>query len=496
MADEWQCSLPCDPAPMSGMPTIEASCADVVDERGPLALADLAAEMVRLGRTRARNPELAVAGALQARRTWYPLEDGRWTTARRAFRDVRFAHRLTADEITARRIDPHPDFSPLMGLPECARPWGDQPGLDIPATLGELAPGAVILAGVEQGRLVLSPAPEDGFRAGTPDQLAAFARAARAALAAQQPSTFDPGVPLADLFVALVTLEPGRFSETMPPIADLIAAAGLETHAGRVDVAGTDWAAHDRFMDSLRYGYADESGDDDLDNVAGYWPVDDMPDSAFPRGSDRAAAPAPRPPTGPPAALAARRFRLRGRRPAKRCLQLRIRLLEVRPPIWRRVLVPATITLDRLHGVVQRAMGWNDVHLHEFRLGRDRWGDVDVEDDDGRLLDEFDVRLRSIIASGDRLRYLYDFGDGWRHEIVVESEVDGLPGELYPLCVDGAGACPPEDCGGIAGYRELLEAPAHPRSRRHRDHLLWLGGPFDPDAFSVEELNARLDLLA
>jgi hypothetical protein len=158
--------------------------------------------------------------------------------------------------------------------------------------------------------------------------------------------------------------------------------------------------------------------------------------------------------------------------------------------------VPATIRLDRLHAVVQEAMGWSDMHLHEFERGRERWGDAAIEDDGGRLLDEFDVRLRSIVAAGDRLRYLYDLGDTWKHEIVLEGEVEGISGELYPLCVDGAGACPPEDCGGISGYGELLEAIARPRSRRHRDLLHWLGGPFDPDAFSVDEVNARLDLLA
>jgi len=481
---------------MSGMPTIESSCADVIDERGPTALADLAAEMVRLGRSRARNPELSVASALRSRRGWYQLPDERWTTVRHAFRDVRFAHRLAAEEITTGWIDPHPDFSPLMGLPEFARPWGDEPGLALPATLGELAPGAVILAGVERGQLDLPLGPEEGLPEVTPGQLAAFAEAAQAALAEHRPSTFDPGVPLADLFVSLVTLEPGPFSGTLPPIADLVAAAGLETHDGQVAPAGTDWGARDRLMDSLRYGHADELGDDDLNDVEGYWPADDMPDSAFPRATDRTAAPAPRPLTEPPVSLVARRFRLRGRRPAMRCLQLRIRLLEVRPPIWRRVLVPATITLDRLHAVVQEAMGWSEIHLHEFGRGHDRWGDVDMEDDGGRLLDEFDVRLRSIVEPGDRLRYVYDLGDSWWHEIVVEGEVEGIPGELYPSCLDGAGACPPEDCGGIGGYRELLEALARPRSRRHRDLLHWLGGPFDPDAFSVEEVNARFDLLA
>jgi hypothetical protein len=481
---------------MSGTPTIESSCADVVDERGPTALADLAAETVRLGRTRARNPELSIASALRTHRDWYQLPDDRWTTARHAFRDVRFAHRLTADEIATGWIDPHPDFSPLVGLPEFPAPWHGEPGLVMPATLGELAPGTVILAGIDQGRMILSPPPQDGLPVPTPGQVAAFSEAALAALEAHRASTVDPGVPLDDLFVSLVTLGTGSFSGTGLHIADVVAAAGLETHDRQVAAVGTDWATHDRFVHGIGYGYADEMGDDDLDEAEGSWPVDQIPDSAFPRATDRTKVPPPPRLTGSPLNLDTRRFRRGGRRPAKWCLQLRIRLLEVRPPIWRRVLVPATITLDRLHAVVQEAMGWSDMHLHEFGRGRDRWGDIDIEDDGGRLLDEFDVRLRSIVVTGDRLRYLYDLGDAWWHEIVVEGEVEGIPGELYPMCTDGAGACPPEDCGGIGGYQELLVALTNPRSRRHRDLIRWLGGPFDPEEFSVEEANARFDLLA
>ncbi len=484
---------------MSRMPTIESTCADVIDERGPTPLADLTGEVVRLGRSRARNPELSVASALRSRKGWYQLPDERWTTVRHAFRDLRLAHRLSADEIATGWIDPHPDFSPLMGLPEFARRWSGEPDLRIPATLGDLAPGDVILARVDQGRLALSRGTEGDLRTPLPGQLAAFAEAAGAALALHRPSIYYPGVTLEDLLVPLVTHDPASFSGTTLVIADLIAAAGLETQDGQVGTAGTDWAARDRFLRRLRHEDDDELGDDDFDEFddgGDDWPVDHMPDSAFPQATDRTNGPAPRQPAATPVSLDARGFRRRGRRPAKRCLQLRIRLLEVRPLIWRRVLVPATITLDRLHAAAQEAMGWSDMHLHEFQLGRDRWGDVDIEDDDGRLLDEFDVRLRPLVSPGDRLQYRYDLGDDWRHEIVVEGEVDGVAGELYPLCVDGAGACPPEDCGGISGYRELLEALAGPRSRRQRDLLRWLGGPFDPADFSIDDANARLDLLA
>ena len=487
---------------MSGTPTIETTCAAIVDERGPTLLADLTAEVVRQGRTRARNPELAVQSALRSRRGWYEMKDGRWTTLGRTFRDVAFAHRLTADEASTGWVDPHPDFSPLESLPDFPRSWDEVPDLGLPTELFGLPPDAVIVARVDAGRMVLSRASTDELGPPAPGQVVAFAEAARDALAMHLPSALDPGVSLGDLLVRLVAEDPGSFAGAVLVVSDLVVAAGLETKDGQVSSAGTDWAARDRLLDGLRFGGSNDPWGDDPDDGHGHWeedpwPVDHMPDSAFPRATDRTARGAqPPPPSATPLSLDARRFRRRGRRPAKRCLQLRIRLLDVRPPIWRRVLVPATITLDRLHAVVQEAMGWSDMHLHEFQLGRERWGDVDIEDDGGRLLDEFDVRLRSIAARGDRLRYVYDLGDDWHHEIAVEGEVDGIAGELYPLCVDGAGACPPEDSGGTAGYRDILEAPARPRSRRHRDILQWLGGPFDPEEFSMEEVNQRFDLLA
>jgi hypothetical protein len=481
---------------MSGTPTIESTCADIVDERGPTLLADLTAEVVRQGRTRARNPELAVSSALRSRRGWYEMRDGRWTTLGRTIRDVAFAHRLTADEASTGWVDPHPDFSPLESLPEFPRSWDEEPDLGLPAELFGLPPDAVIVARVDAGRMVLSRASTDELGAPTPGQVAAFAEAARDALAMHLPSVLDPGVALSDLFVRLVAEDPDSFAGAVLVVGDLVVAAGLETKDGQVSSAGTDWAARDRLLDGLRSAGSNDPWEDELNGGLDRWPVDHMPDSAFPRATDRTAGGAPPPPSDTPLSLDARRLRRRGRRPAKRCLQLRIRLLDVRPPIWRRVLVPATITLDRLHAVVQEAMGWSDMHLHEFQLGRDRWGDVDMDDDGGRLLDEFDVRLRSIVARGDRLRYVYDLGDDWHHEIVVEGEVDGIAGELYPLCLDGAGACPPEDSGGTAGYRDILEALARPRSRRHRDILQWLGGPFEPNAFSIEDVNQRFDLLA
>ena len=171
--------------------------------------------------------------------------------------------------------------------------------------------------------------------------------------------------------------------------------------------------------------------------------------------------------------------------------QLRITLDDVQPPVWRRVLVPGGYTLDRLHRVVQYAVGWSDYHLHVFDIDGRQFG---VPDPDGLLevRDELDARLDSVAVKGGRFRYTYDFGDWWEHEILVEEVVPADADTSYPICVEGEGACPPEDVGGPAGYAELLAALADPT---HPEHLVmreWLGRPFDVTAFDPERATTLL----
>jgi hypothetical protein len=175
----------------------------------------------------------------------------------------------------------------------------------------------------------------------------------------------------------------------------------------------------------------------------------------------------------------------------RRVFQLRVTLADVAPPVWRRLLVPAGYTLDRLHRVIQYAVGWQDCHLHSFEIGPDQYGEPDPE---GELdqLDELDYRLDDVAGAGARLRYTYDFGDWWEHDVVVEDVRDADPAERYPCCVAGAGAGPPEDVGGPEGYAEFLAAIAdvtHPRHAAMRD---WIGRPWDPDAFDPERVSILL----
>jgi hypothetical protein len=172
--------------------------------------------------------------------------------------------------------------------------------------------------------------------------------------------------------------------------------------------------------------------------------------------------------------------------------QLRIRLEEVDPPVWRRLLVPGAVKLDKLHAMFQAAMGWTNSHLHSFTIDDQLYG-MHFDDYPEEELDEADFTvLMALRDSVRRFTYEYDFGDRWTHEVVVE-DITSLPQALkFGVCLDGQGACPPEDVGGTGGYEQFLEALADPLHEDHDELLAWVGYLFDPAAFSVSRANAAL----
>ncbi|MBI4909363.1 MAG: plasmid pRiA4b ORF-3 family protein [Acidobacteria bacterium] len=176
--------------------------------------------------------------------------------------------------------------------------------------------------------------------------------------------------------------------------------------------------------------------------------------------------------------------------------QLKVTLLGTKPPVWRRLLVPAEASLAQLHFILQIAMGWSNSHLHEFSAGGLRIGMTEREGgyfDDDPAEDENKVRLSSVLQStGAKLRYTYDFGDSWEHTIVLEKRLPAEIGSQYPICTAGKLACPPEDCGGVGGYYDLIEALADPDHESHEHLLEWTGGRFDPNAFSITDVNNSL----
>ncbi|WP_433084702.1 plasmid pRiA4b ORF-3 family protein [Dactylosporangium sp. CA-052675] len=176
---------------------------------------------------------------------------------------------------------------------------------------------------------------------------------------------------------------------------------------------------------------------------------------------------------------------------ARMIYQLRITLDGVDPPVWRRVLLPGAFTLDRLHRIVQLAMGWGDRHLHVFDIDGVQYG---TPDPDGLLEvhDELEHRLDAVAGKGTRLRYTYDFGDWWEHEVTVEDVVPADPGVRYPMCTGGERACPPDDVGGPLGYRDFLAAYADPRNPDHEAMRAWLGRDFDPAGFDAGRASTLL----
>jgi hypothetical protein len=180
-------------------------------------------------------------------------------------------------------------------------------------------------------------------------------------------------------------------------------------------------------------------------------------------------------------------------------LQIKITLLDVEPPVWRRVLVPTSLPLRRLHETIQAAMGWLNQHLHEFRIGERRFGVPDPEDEvsGSTLANDSLVKLSSLVEQGiDRFHYVYDFGDDWRHEVVIENIRPGEPGIDYPAFVEGARRCPPEDCGGPPGFQEFLEAVTNPAHPEHAVTLDWNGEPYDPDDIERAIIDAQISRIA
>jgi hypothetical protein len=172
--------------------------------------------------------------------------------------------------------------------------------------------------------------------------------------------------------------------------------------------------------------------------------------------------------------------------------QFKVTLRGVKPPVWRRVLVPSDFSLRKVHDVLQIVMGWTDTHLYEFTAGRTDYGDRD-EDAPWDLRSARMAKLFRIAPSaGAKLLYKYDFGDGWEHDVVVEAILQPAGGMRYPVCVAGKRACPPEDCGGPYGYAELLEALGDPEHPEHEEKVDWIGDDLDPEAFDLDEINASL----
>src|SRR5215510_7723617 len=177
--------------------------------------------------------------------------------------------------------------------------------------------------------------------------------------------------------------------------------------------------------------------------------------------------------------------------------RLKVTLNHVEPVVVRRIEVPLKIRLDRLHVVLQAAVGWTDSHLWELRARDVGWGNPNPGWDDGPL-DASKATLLAVIEDTGvkKLTYIYDFGDGWEHTIKIERIGAAVHGELYPRLLDATGRCPPEDIGGPPGYAEFLEAIADPQHERHAELRDWYEDDFDPNVVDLPAIERQLANLA
>src|SRR5712692_5835338 len=172
--------------------------------------------------------------------------------------------------------------------------------------------------------------------------------------------------------------------------------------------------------------------------------------------------------------------------------QFKVTLRNIHPPIWRCIQVWEDSTLARLHRVLQMVMGWEECHLHEYRISGNIYAVPDL-DDERKIIDVKRTRIHDVSHQpGTEFGNVYDLGDYWQHDLLLEDILQPAPDTPYPRCIAGERNCPPEDVGGSGGYDDYLEAMADPEHEEHGDMIGW-SGPFNPEAFSVEKINRKLE---
>lgn len=170
---------------------------------------------------------------------------------------------------------------------------------------------------------------------------------------------------------------------------------------------------------------------------------------------------------------------------------LRVSLRDVEPEVWRRLVVRSETPLPKLAGLLERVMGWGGYHLHMFDVGGILFGVPDEDAD--YLINEKAATVKHVLPQpGSSLRWDYDFGDGWEHDVVTESMESPVNGTRYPVCLGGERACPPEDCGGVPGYEDLLRVLGDPSDPEHEHTVSWAPAGFDPAVFDLVAANRSM----
>jgi len=180
----------------------------------------------------------------------------------------------------------------------------------------------------------------------------------------------------------------------------------------------------------------------------------------------------------------------------KQIYQIMIELKNSKPKIWRRVLVPSNLLLSDLHKIIQTSMGWQNSHMHQFIKDGEYYAAnsdyVDMGDDDFSV-DYKKIKISDLLTKvKEKMIYEYDFGDGWEHDVLLEKILPVDKKINYPICTDGKMNCPPEDCGGVWGYADMLKILKQPKHKEYEEFVEWLGDEFDPEYFDKDEVNEFL----
>ena len=180
----------------------------------------------------------------------------------------------------------------------------------------------------------------------------------------------------------------------------------------------------------------------------------------------------------------------------KKIFQIQIALKGFKPKIWRRILIPSDLLLSDFHMIIQITMGWTNSHLHQF-IKNQTFYTLRMQDDD--LWDEMDnvdykkMKVSDLLKKEkEKIVYEYDFGDSWEHDIILEKILPIDNSLKYPICLIGKMNCPPEDCGGVWGYSDMLEVLKDPSHEEYESYIEWLGEKFDPEYFNKNEINELL----
>ena len=177
---------------------------------------------------------------------------------------------------------------------------------------------------------------------------------------------------------------------------------------------------------------------------------------------------------------------------AKEIYQIQIALKGFSPKIWRRVQMYSDTLLPDVHKIIQTTMGWSNCHLHQF-IKNGRFYSRPSPDDELETIDYRKIKVSDMLKrEKDKIIYEYDFGDGWEHELILEKILPIDSKIKYPICLAGKMNCPPEDCGGVWGYADMLKILEDKKHEEYESYIDWLGGGFDPKEFDLEIINEGL----